>query len=280
MCYDIITDNAGSRSEGEEKQMPSPFPGMDPYLEAASLWPNVHNSLIIALRDDLAPRLRPRYYVAVEERTVQLSSDDLLFATRPDLAVVEAPAYADSPLLAHARSEIEAITVEVPLPDDIREVYLEIRTADTDQVVTVVELLSPSNKLSGEGRRQYERKRLELFGTLTHLVEVDLLRAGQSMPMRGAPRNSAYRILISRASQRPRAQLLLFGIRQPIPAFQLPLQRGDDEPVVELNQMVHLLYDRAGYDLRIDYTRDPPLPEVAGDDAVWLDTYLKATGVR
>ena len=57
--------------------MPSPFPGMDPYLERASLWPNVHNSLIIALRDDLASRLRPRYYVAVEERTVRLTPDDL-----------------------------------------------------------------------------------------------------------------------------------------------------------------------------------------------------------
>lgn len=80
--------------------MSSPFPGMDPYLEAPDLWPNVHNSLIVALRDDLATQLRPRYYVAVEERT----------------------------------QTVEATIVEVPLPDDIRELYLEIRTADTDQL--------------------------------------------------------------------------------------------------------------------------------------------------
>ncbi len=154
--------------------MPSPFPGMDPYLEAPDLWLNVHNSLIVALRDDLAPRLRPRYYVALEERTVQLSSDDLLFATRPDVAVVEASIASEYKLQGSPSPVAEAITVEVPLPDDVREVYLEIRTGDTDQVITVVELLSLTNKLIGMGRQQYERKRLELFGTLTHLVEIDL----------------------------------------------------------------------------------------------------------
>lgn len=259
--------------------MPSPFPGMDPYLEAPGLWPNVHNSLIVALRDDLAPRLRPRYYVALEERTVRLSSDDIVFVTRPDVAVAQASERQEQPLRAASAPIVEAMTVEVPLPDDVREVYLEIRTANTDHVITVLELLSPTNKV-GEGRQQYERKRLEIFGTLTHLVEIDLLRAGQPMPLRGFTQHNGYRILVSRASQRPKAELFAFGIQQAIPDVHLPLQSGDDEPVIALNHMLHTLYDRAGYDLRIDYRKAPPPPALSPDDAAWLDEHLKAAGRR
>jgi hypothetical protein len=260
--------------------MASPFPGMDPYLEAPGLWPNVHNSLIVALRDDLAPRLRPRYYVALEERTVRLSADDLVFVTRPDVAVVQPSDSREHPRHFVATTTSEVLSVEVPLPDDIREVYLEVHTTDTDQVITVIELLSPTNKLVGEGRQHYERKRLELFGTLTHVVEIDLLRAGQPMPVRGMAPHIGYRILVSRASQRPKAELFAFGMQQAIPDFFLPLQSGDDEPMVPLNRMLHSLYDRAGYDLRIDYTQVPPPPALLPDDAVWLDEQLKAAGMR
>ncbi len=172
--------------------MPSPFPGMDPYLESPGLWPDVHNSLIVAMRDDLAPRLRPRYYVALEERIVRLSPDDIVFATRPDVAVVPASEQREQPLSSVPAPAVEAITVEVPLPDDLRELYLEIRTADTDQVITVLELLSPTNKLVAEGRRQYKRKRVEIFGTLTHFVDVDLLRAaGTTQPYLDYPEDSS-----------------------------------------------------------------------------------------
>jgi hypothetical protein len=253
---------------------------MDPYLEQPGMWPNVHNSLIVALRDDLAPRLRPRYYVALEERIVQLSSDDLLFVARPDVAVVHPAQRSEHALPVATTQAAEALTVEVPLPDEVRDVYLEIRTTDTDQVITVVELLSPTNKLVGAGRQQYERKRLELFGTLTHVVEVDLLRAGPSMPVRGGAQQPGYRILVSRAPQRPKAELFVFGIQHPIPDFSLPLQEGEDEPVVGFNQMLHTLYDRAGYDLRIDYTHQPPPPELSSTDAAWLDARLKAAGMR
>jgi len=150
--------------------MSSPFLGMDPYLEAPGLWPNVHNSLIVALHDDLAPRLRSRYYVALEERVVRLSADDLVFVTRPDIAVVQLSDSREHLRHSVATQLAEVIPVEVPLPDNIREVYLEIRTTNTDQVITVIELLSPTNKLVGEGRQQYEReqrKRLGIFGTLT-----------------------------------------------------------------------------------------------------------------
>ncbi|MFN8499411.1 MAG: DUF4058 family protein [Anaerolineae bacterium] len=253
--------------------MPTPFPGMGPYLERPALWPNVHSSLIIAIRDELAPRLRPRYYVAVEERIVGVGPDDLLFAVRPDVAVVRAPA-ADTE--ASARSDFgRVVTVALPMPEQLRETYLEIREARGDQVITTLEILSPTNKLPGEGRRQYEQKRLALLGTRTHLVEIDLLRAGPPMPMLGYAGQSDYRILVSRAATRPLADLLPFSLREPIPSFRVPLQAQDEEPELDLNRLLHDLYDRAGYDLRVNYAEDAD-PPLSLEDATWARGLLSA----
>ncbi|PDW00524.1 hypothetical protein CJ255_20605 [Candidatus Viridilinea mediisalina] len=257
--------------------MPTPFPGMDPYLEHPSLWPNVHSSLIIALRDDLAPRLRPHYYVAVEERTVRLSPDDLSFYMRPDVAVVPT----DVPMKTRSSMpspEPGIVMVEVPQLEELRETYLAIYATDSQAVVTVLELLSPSNKLPGEGRRQYMQKRLNILASLTHLVELDLLRSGEAMPITGYLGRSDYRLLVSRAHQRPQAELRPFGVRQAIPSFTLPLRRATPEPKVELTPLLHALYDRAGYDLRIDY-HQPPVPALAADDAQWATELLRAAGV-
>lgn len=90
---------------------------------------------------------------------------------------------------------------------------------------------------------------------------------------------SDYRILISRSELRPRAALLPFGVRQPIPGFYLPLRPEDQEPVVDLNRIFHALYDRGGYRRRLDYqiNADPPL---ASADAEWADALLRAAGLR
>ncbi len=240
--------------------MPTPFPGMAPYLERPELWPNVHNSLIIAIRDDLAPRVRPRYYVAVEERTVHLDQNDLLFAARPDVAVVKSFHPPHEPVAVHTADHVETVTVELPVPDAIRELYLEIREVSTHQVITVVEILSPTNKQVGEGRTLYERKRRHILATLSHLVEIDLLHTGLPMAMRGYNRQTDYRILVSHAQQRPHAKLYPFSVHQSVPAFILPLQADDADIRVDLNQILHDLYDRAGCDLRIDYRSDPDPP--------------------
>lgn len=259
--------------------MPTPLPGMDPYLERPALWPNVHSSLIVAIRDDLAPRLRPRYYVSVEERVVTLGVEDLPFAARPDVAVIHrAPSSGASAAGAVAQTP-GVVTVELPMPEEMREVYLEIREVDSERVITVVEVLSPTNKLTGTGRRQYEQRRLGVLGLQTHLIEIDLLRAGTPMTMLGFEGRSDYRILVSRAEKRPLADLFPFSVRQPIPVFRLPLQPGDEEPELDLNHLLHTLYDRAGYDLRIDYHAEPE-PPLAEADAAWLDTLLREAGLR
>jgi Protein of unknown function (DUF4058) len=266
--------------------MPTPFPGMDPYLEHPALWPDVHNGLIAELRNTLASQLRPRYYVALEERTYLAESAGLTFVSRPDVTVVgTSPPAANQTSLAERAltgvATLEPVIVELPIPEAVRETYLEVRLAQTHAVITVLELLSPANKRPGEGRRQYERKRMQVLGTLTHLVEIDLLRGGEPMRMETHGQHIAahYHILLSRAEHRPRAALWPFTVRDPIPTFRLPLQPDDDEPLIDLHHVLHVLYDRAGYDLRLDYRAeaDPPL---AGEDAVWADALLHAAGLH
>ena len=251
--------------------VPSPFPGIDPYLESPELWPDAHNGLIASLRDELSPQLRPRYYVALEERTYLEEPGELIFVGRPDLTVVDRGGPGAEP---KRRGSPTVVEVEVPMGAHVRETFLEVRTADQGEVVTVVELLSPGNKRSGSGRQIYLDKRDRILSTHTSLVELDLLRGGEPMPTVGAPVRSDYRILVSRAHRRPKADLIPFDLRDPVPTFDLPLRRGEPEPTVDLAQLLHALYDRASYDLRIDYGKDP-IPPLEADDADWARSLVR-----
>ncbi len=256
--------------------MPSPFPGMNPYLEHPDLWPDVHNALIAALRETLVPKVSPRYYVALEERTYLDEATDLVFVGRPDVALVsrERTPAERAPRPGRSAAVIEVTT---PMPDRRRETYLEVRTAGEGNVITVLELLSPANKRPGSGRRLYLEKRLLVLATQTNLVEVDLLRAGERLPTLGPQVDSDYRVLISRSGGRPRADLIPFGVRDAIPVFPLPLRPGEDEPMVDLGPVLSALYDRARYDLRIDYRR-PAEPPLADADAAWAADVLRTRG--
>src|SRR4029453_15127044 len=162
--------------------MKSPFPGTDPYLEHPSLWPDVHNRLIAAIADDLSERVAPQYYVGLERRTYLLKAEDLVFVGRPDLG--GAPPH-DPPVvgLQPAKTSTLVLEVDVPMQDEVSENFLEIHEVKTGKLITIVELLSPVNKLHRQGREEYERKRGHVFRSWTSLVEIDLLRAGEPMPV-------------------------------------------------------------------------------------------------
>ncbi len=241
--------------------MRSPFPGMNPYLENAFIWPDVHLALTAAIRDTLAPQLAPRYYVAVEQRTYIAAVDPDTFIGRSDVAVIGAPREPVEPTLASTPVAVleHAITVELPIPDRIQERYLEIRETATHKVITTIEILSPTNKLPGKGRDEYEQKRLEVLGSRTNLIEIDLLRAGKPMLMSHLPA-SHYRILVRRGWERGKAQLFPFNITEPIPSIHIPLQKGETEPTLALGELLARVYDSARYDLRIDYATEPAPP--------------------
>jgi hypothetical protein len=253
--------------------MPTPFPGMDPYLERPGLWEEVHAGLIVAIQQYLSALLRPRYRVAIERRTYLALLDTEPFAGKPDVLLVAADDV--PPPTAAPLQQTTTLTAELPMPEEVVERFLEIREVATGAVITVIELLSPTNKLPGAGRLAYERKRLRLLASASHLVEIDLLRTGPPLPLRLPPGTAPgdYRMVISRAPQRPTAEVLLFRVRDPIPALSIPLQPGEPEPQLPLNQVLHTLYDNAGYDLGVDY-RQPPDPPLTEADAAWAATLL------
>ena len=257
--------------------MPTPFPGMDPYLERPGIWQQVHADLIVDIRRFLTPQVRPRYYVAIEQLTYLTIISPLEQRVGvPDVLVVATP---PSPSLttsatAAMATDVQPLVAELPQPEEVQQRYLEIRDTATHTVITTIEILSPANKIGREGRRQYEEKRLKVLGSLTNLVEIDLLRAGEPLPMRLAHHND-YRLVVSRSHQRPCADVYLFSVRQPIPAIPIPLQPGEAEPVLPLNQLLHDLYDKGSYELMIDY-HHPPVPPLAAPEAAWVTELLSA----
>lgn len=254
--------------------MRSPFPGMNPYLENPELWSEVHSRLIVAIADDLTDHLSEKYRVAIEKRTYFSGGDDSLLVGIPDVSVVgKSPEQSQLSATATLPPLVEPITVTVPMAEEVQERYLEIREVATGSVITAIEILSPKNKRSGEGRQAYNRKRHQVLASLTHLVEIDLLRGGQPLPILGVAR-SDYRILISRSDRRPSAQLYAFSVRQRIPQFTVPLAAGDEEPVLDLQSIVERVYERGRYYLAIDYTQ-PAQPPLSEQDAIWATTILQ-----
>ena len=260
--------------------MSSPFPGMNPYLENPTFWSEVHNRLIVNLADSLAPQIPPQYRVAIEQRTYLSDDSDSVLVGIPDVAVFSQNKGAKlTSSTATFASTSEAVTVTMPVPENVKESYLEIREVATSYVVTAVEILSPKNKRAGEGRKAYERKRKQVLTTTTHLVEIDLLRGGKPMLFLGEVPPSDYRIVVSRGDRRPLAQLYGFSVRQVIPSFPLPLQSEDTEPLVDLQALLSGVYERARYNLAIDYSQEP-VPPLKKEDAVWADALLREKGLR
>jgi hypothetical protein len=243
--------------------MPSPLPGMNPWLETPELWSEFHSRMIVAIADALAENLSREYRVAVEKRVYLDQGDETVLIGIPDVALIAPP----SPTTTQTAILTTPITVEVPLEEEIQERYLEIREVTTGRVVTVIELLSPKNKRSGVGRNTYLQKRRQIMISQTHLIEIDLLRAGEPLPMMGAVA-SHYRILVSPSSSRPKAQLYAFNLREPIPTIAVPLDGSATIPL-DLQPLLHQVYDRARFELAIDY-RQALSPKLSTDETAWI----------
>ena len=261
--------------------MPSPFPGMDPYLEHPLIWPDVHHRLIGAIAHEIEEHVGDRYYVSVERR-VYVSEPDEPDAYRiPDVSIVSTSVNGDVSNEAQSQSEqagASVATVQLPIPDQIREYFLEVRDLRSGRPVTAIELLSPTNKRPGVGRAAYESKRIEILATRTNLVEVDLLRTGYPMRFSGHATVGDYRILVRRGG-RSSATLYAFSVRNAIPEFTLPLQQDDEEPVIYIGNLLRKLYDHGRFIARLNYA-DEPVPPLSTADAAWADELLREHEVR
>jgi Protein of unknown function (DUF4058) len=260
--------------------MPSPFPGMNPYLESHH-WTGVHHWLITELARHLNTHLRPKYYVAVEVRIYETTDAESTLIGIPDNVVLSGKTNtATKDRSAAVATLTEPVIVTVPMPETVKEGYLEVREAGTHKVITTIELLSPKNKQTGKGRTQYEEKRQQILSSQTHLVEIDLIRKFNPMPFTGISAANHYRILVSRAQQRPKASLYGFNLQDEIPVFPLPLRPDEAEFPVNLKPLLDNLYDAGAYAEQINYSQDPPAPKLSDADAIWCDRILQQNNLR
>jgi Protein of unknown function (DUF4058) len=254
--------------------MSSPFPGMDPYLEQPAFWSSFHSKFVVALADVIEAQLDAAYYVEVETRTYLDDEGGGLLVGIPDVGVILGNAAASKNATAVAEPLVSSRfqKVTLPMPQEVRERYLEIREVDSGKVITAIELLLPKNKRAGDGRKSYESKRALTLGSLTHLIELDLLRAGQVLPIANVHSPSDYQILVSRSDQRPQADLYSFAIRDAFPTIPVPLQAS--ELAIDLQTVFNGVYQRSRYHSRIDYQQPIPPPKLKEGDQEWVDRQL------
>jgi Protein of unknown function (DUF4058) len=257
---------------------------MNPYLESP-YWAGVHHWLITELARYLNTQLPSAYYAAVEVRVYETADAEVIDVADglvgiPDNVIIDDRRYARSPTTAAVATLSEPVLVTVPMVEEVKEGYLEIREAENHAVITAIELLSPKNKQPGKGRMQYEEKRQQLLTSGTHLVEIDLIRKFRPMEFSGISVVTDYRVLVSRAPQRPQAALYAFNLRDPIPIFPLPLRSMSEEIPINLNDLINILYDAGAYARRIDYRQEPPKPPLSAVDRDWCDQLLQEQGLR
>lgn len=254
------------------------FPGMDPYLENLQVWPDVHASFIVYLREHLRPLLQPRYVIAVESR-VFVEGPTADHAIIPDAWV--RPSSLESPYDAVALQEADpAIEVQVA-PLEVEETYLTIRDRQSGQrVVTAIEVVSPTNKYAGPGRVSYLAKQTEVRKSTAHLVEIDLLRSGphiMAVPEWAARQHGPYDYLICvhpSGGLRDRFQLYPRSVRQRLPRIRLPLASPDPDTVLDLQAVLSHTYEAGGYADRINYAQ-PCIPALSPADQAWADALIR-----
>lgn len=255
--------------------MPSPFPGMDPFIERAYLWSDFHLAMLAAMRAALN-RTLPSKYAAAGDRHVWLLKPDEKTQRKlrkPDLFITgsEAAALPAGPAVATAAPA----TIMLPAVEKRGPRYLKILELPSRRLVTVIELLSPTNK-RGPQRKAYLAKRKEYWAAGINLVEIDLLRGGRRMPL-GAPPPATcdYYVLVSRAWEMPRAGIWPMQLHDPLPPIPVPLDPGEQDVTLALQSCLDRAYDEGRYRTELDY--DQPLaPPLSDLQLAWVQECLKA----
>jgi hypothetical protein len=256
--------------------MPSPFPGMDPYLENPGDWPDFHARFIIYLGDAIGERVPDHYDVRIGERLRVVGPADTEAETfMPDVAVARGSGSPGRPTL-QGTATLEPVTVpHAPLEVEERpDRFIEIYKRPGRSLITVVELLSPSNK-SGSDRRDYLTKRSVLLYQNVHLVELDLLIQGRRVPMGGPLPPADYYAVVSRSDAWPDSQVYAWTLRQPLPTLPVPLSDPDPDVWVDLAQVFATTYERARYDRSLAYHQAPLVP-LSDEDLAWATERARA----
>lgn len=227
--------------------MPSPFPGMDPFLEDEKLWPSFQHQLVNCLYQILLPGLVDRYRARVGQR--HYATEQALFTS-----VVR---------------------------EEHHEEYIEIRQRTDGRLITLVDVVSPANKTTTAGRQTYLDKRREGRSANSNLVEIDLVLQGQPMleySRDGLP-DWDYAVTVTRSTQPERYEIYTATLQKRLPRFRLPLAADDRDTVLDLHAACARAYDQGNFAGKIDYQRDPATL-LSDDDRRWLDEHLKKEKLR
>lgn len=252
--------------------MTSPFPGMNPWIEQDALWHDFHQRFLTEMSVVIAAKVSPRYYVALEEHVYIQEPPESRprFLGRPDLSIRSTEEVGIR--TSNAISEAPDYTI-LPEPMDlVHESFLEIRDTENQHLATVLELLSLSNKQPGYDRDAYIAKRRQYLLSDVNFVEIDLLHGGPRMPIEELPPCDYY-VLVKRATERTRAGVWPIRLRDRIPEIHVPLRYPDPDVVLDLQAILHSVYDSASYRHRI--YRGAPKPKLVADDVQWAEDVLK-----
>lgn len=285
--------------ENSERRL-SPFPGMDPYLEAADIWPDFHDGLAAAMRGDLNTLLPAPYYARLQSRPELgiVMDEGVPRRIVPDVTVVRrelreaAVSYVTgfAPVLELPRTESSPGIDFRLMSDTLMHRFVEIRSsARNHKLVTLIEIVSPSNKLPGDDRRAYERKQQEILGSDANLIEIDLLRSGRrllpylELQFEVGRLGADYLIMLNRGPGRGDRRLDFTAypvqLRDPLPCIPVPLLEPDPDVLLDLQYAFNRVYAEGPYVRMIDYSVAPD-PPLEGDDAAWADQLLHAAGLR
>jgi hypothetical protein len=246
--------------------MASPFPGMDPYLEDPNFWPDFHQRYINFLSEAIADGL-PEYYEAAIGERIRLEKRLIRQREIRYADAVIRRSTARLPRAMEAKAGIATLEpVSIPLLtfEEVREVFLQIRQTPGRKIVTVIEVLSPANKV-GAGRDDYLAKRDSLLRQPIHLVELDLLVGGRRLPALTPLPAGDYYAIVARSERRPKngawgnviADVYAWTVKQRLPLIPIPLLAPDLDIHVNLQQVFATAYDRGRFARRLDYARAP-----------------------
>jgi Protein of unknown function (DUF4058) len=255
--------------------MASLFPGMDPYLEFQSHWPDFHNALIAEIRNELGATLPDSYVARVDERIEVVTAESEPTSTyRPDVLIgrFEAEVARPSETLSSAgTATLEPILIEIldRDPQELRITWVEIRALPELELVTAIEVLSPVNK-SWQGRGAYLEKRDKLHASRVNLVEIDLLLGGTPLPMKQRIQPGGYYTIVARAARYPVAEVYRWSVRDPLPPLPIPLRAPDADISISLAALVTRVYDLGRYARTLHHKLAlPEAIQLSPEDRTW-----------
>lgn len=270
--------------------MKSPFPGMDPWLENATDFPDFHDSFAYLIKEELNAHL-PAGYRANINRLVWVDENRW---RKPDVSTFgpaetnpnQWKSISEEYEFAHGGSMV--IVDDEPNEADYEEEsqqYLEILDTKGNRLVTAIEILSPENKTKGElAHAAYIKKQRQLLNAGVNLVELDFLRSGMHVTavplvkLRSRFQQFDYHVCVSLPAEK-RKLLAAFTIRDPMPLIIIPLDPAVPSVEINLQQLFDRAYQTGRYGLMINYQRpcDPPLKE---SDAIWAKEKIEAQTSR